>query len=237
MRVKIHARHAVFSPATRTVFLFLLFLFSLPLLLAPGAAAAAGPTSAQASFALPGPQKSGGAGIFDALSARASAGQGNFPAGAISPGELSTILWAASGLNRPDKGWTVPMAMGREPYCKVYVLGEDGAFLYDWRKHALNTVAKGDVRPRISGQAFAARAPYVLVFVADGAALGAFNTPRAAGWGETLVGAMTQNVYLAANALDIGARYMASLNEGAAREALGIGEADTPICIMPLGKR
>lgn len=237
MRVKRRAlRKALFSTVL-TGFFFLSFQASLP---APGAAPERqilGPASLAASFALPEPQKKGGRAIFDALSSRASGGQSDFPTGDIPPHELSTILWAASGLNRPGKGWTVPMAMGRQPYCKIYVLGGDGAFLYDWEKHALLTVSGENVKAKISGQAFAAKAPYVLLFAADGSALASFNTPRAAGWGETLVGAMTQNVYLAADSLGIGARYMASFNERAAREALKIDERDSLICIMPLGKR
>lgn len=233
MQKKRYLRRAVFFSVALTGLFFAAFL------LVPEARAAIipEPTSTEITFTLPAPQKSGGEGIFDALASRASAGQADFPTGKISPKELSTILWAASGLNRPDRGWTVPMAMGREPYCKVYVLGPDGAFLYDWKTHGLATVAKENVKSKISGQAFVAQAPYVLVFVVDGKALGAFNNARAAEWGPVLTGAMTQDVYLAAGALGIGTRYMASLNENIAREALKLDKADTPICIMPLGKK
>lgn len=201
------------------------------------AASAAEPSASQPSFSLPEPKKSGGTPVFDALASRASGVQSAFPSGKISAEELSTILWAASGLNRPGKGWTVPTAMGREPYCRVYVLGSDGAFLYDWKKHALTTISKGDLRTSVSGQSFVAGAPYILVFVADGKALGAFNTPRSAEWGAVLTGAMTQNVYLAAGAMDIGARYMASMKEDAVRNGLKLEKEDTPLCIMPLGKK
>lgn len=214
-----------------------LFFLSLSPVSGTMAAEVSGPTASEASFALPAPQKSGGEGIFDALSHRASGTRSAFPHGDISAQELSTILWAASGLNRPEKGWTVPMAMGSEPYCKVYVLGKDGVFLYDWKQHALTTVSKGDARLEVSGQKFVAEAPYVLLFVADGKSLGAMNDPRAAEWSPVLVGAMTQNVYLAAGSMGINARYMASLKEDAARAALRLAPADTPICIMPLGKK
>ena len=87
--------------------------------------------SARADIKLPEPQIEGGSGIFTLLKSRASAVSGNYPTGQVSQAELSTLLWAASGLNRPGKGWTVPLAMGREPYCKVYVAGDEGTFLYD----------------------------------------------------------------------------------------------------------
>lgn len=190
-------------------------------------------TFARAAYAedvkLPEPRTAGGAGVFDMLKNRASALAGSYPTGSVSMEELSTILWAASGLNRPGRGWTVPMAMGREPYCKVYAVGENGAFLYDWKDNLLREVANGDVRGDIGNQSFVAKAPYILVFVIDGKAAGE--------WGQVAVGAMTQNVYLAAEALDIGTRYMASLKADAVREHLKLTEGDIPVCIMPIGKR
>jgi hypothetical protein len=233
MMKKMYVYHAGFFAVVLTA------LFLLPLFLVSEVRAAdvSGPSSSQPSFTLPAPQKSGGAGVFDALAGRASGTRSNFPNGDISAQELSTILWAASGLNRPEKGWTVPMAAGKEPYCKVYVLGKDGVFLYDWKGHALNTVSKGDARLAVSGQEFVAGAPYVLLFVADGKALDAAGGQRAAGWGLVLTGAMTQDVYLAAGSLGIGARYMASMKEDPVRDALKLDATDTPICIMPLGKK
>ena len=185
---------------------------------------------------LPEPQMTGGPGVFDTLKNRTSATSASFPTGAVSMEDLSTILWAASGLNRPGKGWTVPMAMGREPYCKVYVAGEQGVFLYDWKNNSLKEIAKGDVRSELGSQGFIANAPYILVFVVDGKALDSFGA-RGANWGLVAVGAMTQNVYLATEALNISARYLASVKPDAARAHLKLLDADTPVCIMPLGKR
>jgi hypothetical protein len=185
---------------------------------------------------LPEPQTTGGAGMFDMLKNRASALSGSFPAGAVSMEELSTLLWAASGLNRPEKGWTVPMAMGREPYCKVYAAGEQGVFLYDWKDNVLREITKGDVRGELGSQGFIANVPYILIFVTDGEALESFGA-RGAGWGYVAVGAMTQNVYLAAEALSIGVRYMASMNPDAVRGHLKLADSDTPVCIMPVGKK
>ncbi|MDR1741908.1 MAG: nitroreductase family protein [Synergistaceae bacterium] len=187
---------------------------------------------------LPNPSRSGGEGIFSLLEHRASATGSNFPSGAIGDEELGTLLWAATGLNRggEEKGWTVPFAMGREPYCKVYVAGSGGVFLYDWRGHALREVSKKDVRSSIGKQAFVTKAPYVLVFVIDGQAVAALGGGRGRDWGYTAVGAMTQDVYLAGASLGIGVRYVASLQPDVAVTALKLGEGDVPVCIMPIGK-
>jgi nitroreductase len=192
-------------------------------------------TPVMADTELPAPLTEGGSGVFSVLKNRASAPGGSYPTGQVSPEELSTLLWAATGLNRP-KGWTVPMAMGREPYCKVYVAGGDGVFLYDWSRNALKEISKNDIRSSIGRQPFVANASHVLIFVIDGTAVDGFGD-RGADWGYVAIGAMTQNVYLAAEALGIGARYMASLSADVAREALELGAKDIPACIMPIGKR
>jgi nitroreductase len=128
------------------------------------------------------------------------------------------------------------MAMGREPYCKVYVAGGDGVFLYDWSRNALKEISKDDIRGSIGKQPFVAKASHVLIFVIDGAAVEGFGA-RGAEWGYAAVGAMTQNVYLAAEGLGIGVRYIASLSPDVAREALKLAAKDVPACIMPIGKR
>jgi len=187
---------------------------------------------------LPPPQASGGPGVFDMLRDRASALGGSFPTGKVSHEELSTLLWAATGLNRPDRGWTVPMAMGREPYVRVYVTGEDGTFRYDWKTHSLIKTSNEDARKTISRQGFVENASHVLIFVQDTKALEAFGARGAdLGFGAAAVGAMTQSVYLAAEALGIGTRYMVNLNPDVIRAICGFDPADVPLCIMPIGKR
>ena len=185
---------------------------------------------------LPAPQTSGGAGIFDMLSNRASAPGASFPSGDVSHEELSTLLWAATGLNRPERGWTVPMAMGRAPYVRVYVTGEEGTFRYDWQTNSLIRTSDRDARSEISGQGFVANSSYVLIFVTDGDAIAGFGD-RGEGWGAVAVGAMTQNVYLAAEALGIGARYLANLRPEVVREICGLSPLDFPHAILPIGKR
>jgi nitroreductase len=193
--------------------------------------------SAEADIKLAEPRTEGGSGIFALLKSRASAVSSNYPTGQVSQEELSTLLWAASGLNRPGKGWTVPLAMGREPYCKVYVAGDEGTFLYDWKEHSLKEISKDNVKSTIGRQSFVANASYVLIFVTDGKALGNLNNPRAEEWARVAVGAMTQNVYLAADSLNIGVRYIASLSADVARASLKLEEGDVPLCIVPIGKR
>lgn len=195
--------------------------------------------AASADVSLPAPQRTGGSGVFDALGSRASAVGADFASMKdVSLENLSTVLWAATGLNREEKGWTVPMAMGMEPYVKVYVARSDGTFLYDWRAHALEEVSKEDVRGRVGKQDFVAKAPCTLIFVSDSAALSRkFKDNDGEEFAAVAAGAMTQNVYLASGALGIGTRYIRSARDDEIERILSLPDDDEVLCIMPMGVR
>ncbi|MDR2180559.1 MAG: nitroreductase family protein [Synergistaceae bacterium] len=194
-------------------------------------------TWAYADVKLPPPQTEGGMSLFESLKKRASAPGGDFPIAPIEPEELSTILWAATGLNRGEKGWTVPMSKGLEPYCKIYVAQDEGIFLYDWQIHGLIEISKENIRAKVGSQNFVKTAPCILIVVADGKALSDnFNERDSAEFAAVAAGAMTQDIYLAAAALEIGARYIHAMNLEEIRRALSLPEEDYPLCLMILGK-
>jgi nitroreductase len=195
-------------------------------------------SSAAADIALPKPTSAGGDGIFDLIERRASGTRGNFPNGSVSIEELSTILWAATGRNRSDSGWTVPLAGGRPPYVKIYAVRKDGVFLYDWKAHSLKEISNKDALSDITGDNFVKTSPAVLILVSDTddlGTMGRFNEGNALAY--TAAGAMSQNAYLAADSLGISTRYMVSMNLEGVRRELKLKGSETPLCIMPLGKR
>ncbi|MDR1613221.1 MAG: nitroreductase family protein [Planctomycetota bacterium] len=187
---------------------------------------------------LPAPQKTGGPTVFAAIDQRGSAGHSGFPSGNLDRQDLSTILWAASGNNRDGAKWTVPMGMGRPPYCKIYVTTAEGVFLYDWKAHELKQVSAENVGSRIPMQDFAKNAPAVLYIVGDNAALA--DLPRqdwVAEWCGVLAGAMSQNIYLASQGVGVGTRLIYSINREEAARLLKLGPKDTPFFAMPMGKK
>lgn len=178
----------------------------------------------------------GGKGIFDVLKARRSANLNSFPQKPLSPRELSNILWAGTGVNRKGKGWTVPYGMGMAPYNKIYVLTDKGVSLYDWKTQTLKEISKKDIRSVAGKQPAVASAPVILVIVSDSKAMGDISGQRARDWAHIASGAITQNIYLAAASMDIGTRYIVSLNEDVLRKELQLEENDLPVNLMPLGK-
>lgn len=186
---------------------------------------------------LPAPQKSGGPELLAAIDRRASAPGSAFPKGDLSTGDVSTLLWAASGHNRDGRLWTVPMAMGRAPYCKIYVVSPSGSYRYDWQRHALEQVSREDLTETIPSQSFAKQAPMTLVVVADGRELAAMSSPFGEEFAAVLAGAMSEHVYLAAQALNVGVRLVYSIDRDAAKKGLALADGDTPYFGIVLGKQ
>jgi hypothetical protein len=210
-------------------------LFTLVVFFAPLMPIAA--PRAWADVKLPAPRMDNGVTLFDALKRRASAPGGDIPATPLSEAELSDVLWATVGLNRGQTGWTVPMANGLPPYVDVYAALADGVFLYDWKDNILREISKEDVRANIGGQRFVAATPCVLILVGNAEALSHFRDAETKKeFANVAVGAMTQDTYLAAAALGLGARYIHSMKISEVKRALSLPEDDFPICLMMLGK-
>ena len=81
---------------------------------------------------------------------------------------LSTVLWAACGINRPSEGKiTAPSAINAQDI-QVYVVRQDGTYLYQPTDNSLKKVCSKDLRTAVAGrQSFAANAPVSLVLVSN----------------------------------------------------------------------
>ena len=109
--------------------------------------------AAEKVIKLPKPNMNRSGSVMNALSERHSTRE--YAAKALTSADLSDLLWAANGVNRPADGKrTAPSAMNKQDV-DVYVVLPQGTYLYDAKAHQLNLVAEGDHRPwfTISGMA------------------------------------------------------------------------------------
>lgn len=141
---------------------------------------------AQQNIKLPEPQKSGGMSLMEAIALRQSVR--NYDSKAISEQQLSNILWAAYGFNRPDKR-TVPSANNKQAF-EVYVALEKGLYLYNAAANTLELKVAKDLRESSGRQPFVKTAPVNLVFVCDTKKQGNENMAYAD------CGFISQNIYL-----------------------------------------
>ena len=111
------------------------------------------------------PDKNRGCSVMKALSDRHS--DREYADKELSLQDLSDLLWAANGINRPDGKRTAPSALNKQDI-DIYVIMKEGAYLYDTKTNSLQPLAKGDHRAAVAGsQDFVKSAPVSLVLVSD----------------------------------------------------------------------
>ncbi|NJD22170.1 MAG: SagB/ThcOx family dehydrogenase [Melioribacter sp.] len=144
---------------------------------------------------LPKPQTEIGKPLMQALKLRASSR--SFDVKPLSRQELSNLIWAAAGINRPESGKrTVPSARNWQEI-DVYIALADGVYLYDAKTHSLNPVAAGDFRALCGVQDFVKSAPLNLIYVSDYARIKSNdNDETKTIFTSADAGFMAQNVYL-----------------------------------------
>lgn len=154
---------------------------------------------------LPAPQKSGGMPLMEALAKRSTARA--FDSRDLSNEQLSSLLWASFGINRPDGKRTAPSANNKQA-TDTYVLLKQGAYVYDANSNKLALVSADDIRVLGGTQAFATNAPVILIFVADLSKMGNGSDEAKKNTANVNVGYVSQNAYLycASEGLVTGAR-------------------------------
>ena len=144
---------------------------------------------------LPDPDKNCPMTLTDALTFRRS--DRDFADGDLTPQELSNLLWAAGGVNRPDGKLVYPVAMGKQDMT-IYVFTREGVCKYDPKSHSLELIAEGDHRAETGQQDFVAKAAVNLAYVHDTELWKEMKAPEELvhRWGFAHTGAIMQNVYL-----------------------------------------
>jgi len=119
-----------------------------------------------------------------------------YAADALPAQELSNLLWAACGINRPESGKrTAPTAMNKQEI-DVYAALPEGLYLYDAKAHSLNLVVAQDLRGATGKQEFVKEAPVNLVFVANYTRMGEGPQEMKDFYAAMDTGYISQNVYL-----------------------------------------
>ena len=126
--------------------------------------------------------------------------------------QLSEVLWAADGVNRPDGKRTSPAAMAKYAV-DIYVALPEGVYLYDVAKHELTPVAKGDFRKQAGMQDFVYIAPVNLVYVLNLKNWQNMSDQKRDRWIAVELGCIAQNVHLYCASEGLGATIRGMIDE------------------------
>lgn len=153
----------------RTLFYFLVAAGALalsgPLTSDWGQAMAAAVETSGERLMLPAPDKTGGAPLMQALAQRKSTR--SFSKEEVPLQEVSNLLWATWGVNRPNGFRTAPTARNKQEVA-VYAVMAGGIWLYDGKTHSLTKVSEKDPGGELE-------APLTLAYAAKDDAFGGMH--------------------------------------------------------------
>lgn len=206
------------------------------------AKAAEPPQQARQVIGLPAAETRGEVPVEQALQLRRSIR--SFGPKALTLDRLAQLLWAAQGVSggtyrtAPSAGATYPLQV----YAAVGNVGAlaAGVYRYEPAEHALILVREGDVLAPLAraayGQDWIADAPVAIVLSAVyGRTTGRYGE-RGVRYVHMEAGHAAQNVYLQAEALELGTVVVGAFADGSVRKVLHLDEEEQPLLIMPVGK-
>lgn len=178
------------------------------------------------------PNKTRGPALMQAFNDRQSVRE--YSSERIRPQDLSDLLWAAYGINRPDGRRTVPSTRNFQSV-ELYVIFPEGAYIYDATEHALNPVAAGDFRAAVAAtQDFARTAPMSIVLVADMNKFGNMSEQSKL-MAAVDVGVISQNINLACAGLGLATVTRGIMDHEALRTALKLTDMHLILINNPVG--
>lgn len=203
------------------------------------------------TYTLPVPDLKGSKSLEEVLSKRRS--RRSFLRNAVSVEEISQILWAANGnseiSDHPGKGRilrTAPSAGATYPL-ELYLLAgnitgiDPGVYRHNASGHSLTRVIDRDIKTEMASAALdqdmietaAACLFYTAVYDRSTSVYGRRGSER---YVCMDLGHSAQNVYLQAEALDLGTCAIGAFNDPAVTKLMHLPDHETPLYIMPIGR-
>lgn len=150
--------------------------------------------------------------------------------------ELSSLLWAANGVNRENGKRTAPSAVNAQDI-DVYVCMASGAYLYDAKKNQLQRITTDDIRSAVAGNQ-QVMAPVFLVMIAD---LSRYperissDRARCELMANVDAGYVSGNIGLYCAAANLVTVPRATMDKVALKKALKLTDSKLPIINNPVG--
>lgn len=148
--------------------------------------------------------------------------------------QLSRLLWAAAGYNRPAHR-TAPSAYNNQE-TDVYVALKEGLYCYDAGLNLLLSVNAEDIRHLTGTQDFVAEAPVNLIFVADFARMQLVEPSEMLEMAAIAAGCMCQNVALMCAAEGLASVPRALIDRERLAVAMGLGVSQHILLAQSIGE-
>ena len=185
---------------------------------------------------LPEPNKSGSMPLEQAITIRRSRRQ--FLPKPLTLEQIGRLAWAAQGQDEGSKYRTTPSAGATYPL-ELFVVTDEGTFLYLPSKHALEKLTDQDLRSPLAsaawGQEFVQAAPLTLAFAAEFTRTTGRYGKRGIRYVYMEAGHAAQNVHLQAEALGLGSVAIGAFDDNSVSKVLSLPQNLEPIYMVTVG--
>ena len=185
------------------------------------------------SIVLNPPDKTSGLPVMQAFEKRASASV--FSSDKLKIQDLSDLLWAADGINRPElKKRTAPSAMNAQDI-DIYVFMEEGVYFYNAGSHALEPVVSGDQRLLVAGRQIEfAKAAVILLMVSDISRFQGNDDAGKLSMADMDAGLVSQNISIFCAGIGLITRPRATMDQVKLKEILKLKDSQHPLLNNPV---
>lgn len=184
----------------------------------------------------PAPRRTGSVSLEECLTRRRSVRE--FESAALTPDQVSQLLWATQGVTTADGLRTAPSAGALFPL-EVYTVDAIGVSRYRPDQHDVRRTVTGDVRARLRSAALdqeALDAPCVFVIAGVKERTARKYGSRAERYVILEAGHAAQNLLLQAVALGLGAVVIGAFDDRQVQEVLELPRAQCPLLLIPVGR-
>jgi SagB-type dehydrogenase family enzyme len=182
---------------------------------------------------LPPPETSGGMPLMQALKNRMSTK--TFTEQSIPQDQISNLLWAAFGINRPGSGKRTAATAVNCQDIEIYVVLEKATYVYQAKGHRLIPVVNRDVRSLAATQGYAKVAPINLVYVSDYSKMADRFKDKKPIYAAFHAGSISQNVYLYCASAGLGAVVRDSVDRDGLKVALNLRDDQVIVMAQSVG--
>ncbi len=194
-------------------------------------------------IALPEPAHKSPISIEEALLKRKSIRQ--YTPEPLTLAEVSQLLWAGQGINRPGGYRTAPSAGALYPL-ELYLISGNveqlpaGFYHYQPDIHSLEQVMLGDLRADLSQAALSQEAveeaPAVILITAIYQRTTGKYGERGIRYVHMEVGCTAENIYLQAVSLNMGTVFIGAFHDDQIKRLLNLDDQEQPLSLLPIGK-
>lgn len=188
---------------------------------------------ANGATGLPVAEKSGAVSLLEAFALRRSIRL--YSDKPVEEAKLSTLLWCAFGINRPDSGGRTAPSWHGSMETDIYVADANGVRKFDPTTHATTVVLTEDIRKNTSPEPFVGFASVVLIYVANRSRMYKASAEEQVQAAHVDAAIVAQNVYLYCASAGLGTCLVGGADKAGLARILGLPETQIVTFVQPVG--